>query len=214
MSNQQSRTQSLLTSYSACSTKRTGSKSPQIADLLYCVAFQRTNQDRLRIGPFQSPSFSSSMRCKKLEGSGYEIEQSAISERNVSLGLHGNSDGRAMFSCFKTCPLETAPVVTLLNYSQVVVIVWRAHICTCAGASFYKQWSQKWSQITSSNKTGRNKLFRKTCAPEYLTNECGIWNVPFTLLQKLNAIFNPQRSRSQFSQPDTKKIKEQSWENW
>ena len=53
--------------------ERTGSKSPQIADLLYCITFQRTNQDRLRIGPFQSPSFSSSMRCKKLEGSGYEV---------------------------------------------------------------------------------------------------------------------------------------------
>ena len=40
---------------------------------MYCITFQRTNQDRLRIGPFQSPSFASSMRCKKLEGSGYEI---------------------------------------------------------------------------------------------------------------------------------------------
>ena len=49
--------------------ERTGSKSPQIADLLYCITFQRTNQDHLRIGPFQSPSFSSSMRSKKLEGS-------------------------------------------------------------------------------------------------------------------------------------------------
>ena len=47
--------------------------SLQIADLLYCITFQITNQDRLRTGPFQSPSFSSSMRRKKLEGSGYEI---------------------------------------------------------------------------------------------------------------------------------------------
>ena len=53
--------------------ERTGSKSSQIADLLYCITFQRTNQDCLRIGPFQSPSFSSSMRSKKLEGSEYEI---------------------------------------------------------------------------------------------------------------------------------------------
>ena len=47
--NGQSRTPSLLTSYGACSTKtkgsgRTGSKSPQIADLLYCIAFQITKQ--------------------------------------------------------------------------------------------------------------------------------------------------------------------------
>ena len=53
--------------------ERTGSKSPQIVDLLYCITFQRTNQDHLRIGPFQSPSFSSNMGSKKLEGSGYEI---------------------------------------------------------------------------------------------------------------------------------------------
>ena len=32
----------------------------------------------IRTGPFQSPSFSSSMRRKKLEGSGYEIGQRYI----------------------------------------------------------------------------------------------------------------------------------------
>ena len=74
----QSRSQRLLTSYGACSTKtkareRTGSKSLQIVDLLYCITFQITNQDSLRTGPFQSPSFSSSVRRKKLEGPGYEI---------------------------------------------------------------------------------------------------------------------------------------------
>ena len=31
----------------------------------------------LRTGPSQSPSFSSSMPCKKLEGSGYEIAQTS-----------------------------------------------------------------------------------------------------------------------------------------
>ena len=30
----------------------------------------------IRTGPFQSPSFSSSMRRKKLEGSGYEMRSS------------------------------------------------------------------------------------------------------------------------------------------
>ena len=58
--------------------ERTGSKSPQIADLLYCITFQRTYQHCLRIGPFQSPSFLSSIRCKKLEGSGYEIVMVSI----------------------------------------------------------------------------------------------------------------------------------------
>ena len=37
--------------------ERTGSYSPQIADLFYCIAFQITNQDHLRIGPFQSLRF-------------------------------------------------------------------------------------------------------------------------------------------------------------
>ena len=82
----QFRTQSLLASYCACSTKTKGSgkdwflKSARLTVLycitlyyIYCITFQRTNQDRLRIGPFQSPSFSSSMRSKKLGGSGYEI---------------------------------------------------------------------------------------------------------------------------------------------
>ena len=66
----QSRTQSLLTSYRACSTKtnaleRTGSNSPQIAVLLYCITFQITNQDHLRIGPFQSLRFrgACAVRC-------------------------------------------------------------------------------------------------------------------------------------------------------
>ena len=51
--------------YGACSTKmktleRTGSKSPQIVNLLNCITFQTTAQHCLRIGPFQSP-FSLSM---------------------------------------------------------------------------------------------------------------------------------------------------------
>ena len=37
--------------------ERTGSDSPQIADLLYCITFQITNQDHLRIGPFQCLRF-------------------------------------------------------------------------------------------------------------------------------------------------------------
>ena len=43
----------------ACSSalERTGSNSPQIADLLYCITFQITNQDHLRIGPLQSLRF-------------------------------------------------------------------------------------------------------------------------------------------------------------
>ena len=61
----QSHSQSLLTSYGACSTKmktleRTGSKSLQIVNLLNCITFQTAAQHRLRIGPFQSP-FSLSM---------------------------------------------------------------------------------------------------------------------------------------------------------
>ena len=37
--------------------ERTGSNSPQIADLLYCITFQITNQHHLRVGPFQSLRF-------------------------------------------------------------------------------------------------------------------------------------------------------------
>ena len=53
----QSYSQSLLTSYGACSTKmktleRTGSKSLQIVNLLNSITFQTTAQHRLRIGPF------------------------------------------------------------------------------------------------------------------------------------------------------------------
>ena len=57
--------------------ERAGCNSLQIVDLLYCIAFQITNQDNLRIGPFQSPSFSLSMRLKKLAGSGKEIGDKA-----------------------------------------------------------------------------------------------------------------------------------------
>ena len=53
----QSRTQSLLTSYSACSTKPKSSEKDQFQIVLYCIVFQITNQDRLRIGPFLSLRF-------------------------------------------------------------------------------------------------------------------------------------------------------------
>ena len=66
----------------------TGSNSPQIADLLCCIAFQITNQDHLRIGPFQSPSFSSNMRRKKLAGSGTEIASDRVPPVSQPYLLH------------------------------------------------------------------------------------------------------------------------------
>ena len=72
----QSRSQSLLTSYGAYSTKtkaleRTGSNSPQIADLSYCISDNQSESPKN--WSFPEPSFSSSMRRKKLAGSGNEI---------------------------------------------------------------------------------------------------------------------------------------------
>ena len=72
----QSRSQSLLTSYGACTMKtkaleRTGSNSPQIAHLLYCISDNQSGSSKNQ--SFPEPSFSSSMRRKKLAGSGNEF---------------------------------------------------------------------------------------------------------------------------------------------
>ena len=77
MGSVQSRTQS-LPSYGACSTKtkalkRTSSNNPQITDLLYCIAFQITKSGSPKNWSFPELSFSSSMRRKKLAGSGNGI---------------------------------------------------------------------------------------------------------------------------------------------
>ena len=47
--------------------ERTRSKSLQIVNLLYCIAFQITNQDYLRIGPFQSLRFRRACTVRSLE---------------------------------------------------------------------------------------------------------------------------------------------------
>ena len=75
----QSRTQSPLTSYGAFSTKtkaleRTGSESPQIADLLYCITFQITNQDCLRTGPFQNLLFRRACAVRSQQALGTRLE--------------------------------------------------------------------------------------------------------------------------------------------
>ena len=53
---------------------RTGSKSPQIADLLYILSYISDKQSgSSKNWSFPEPSFSLSMRCEKLAGSGNEI---------------------------------------------------------------------------------------------------------------------------------------------
>ena len=75
----ESRTQSPLTSYGACSTKtkaleRTGSENPQIADLYIVLYYVSDNHSGSpKNWSFPKPSFSSSMRRKNLAVSRNEI---------------------------------------------------------------------------------------------------------------------------------------------
>ena len=102
----QSRTQSLLASYCACSTKTKGSgKDRFLGDPDWSSEMQYNTISRylrtFRTSPFQSPSFSSSMRSKKLVGSGYEIAfprntQISISFRLNMLVTHRTSFNRVL----------------------------------------------------------------------------------------------------------------------
>ena len=76
--------------------ERTGSKSPQITDLLYCTDYTSGNQSGSPNNwSFPEPSFSPSMRCKKLAGSGYEIQMTSRLVPSLGRGKYHDC-----FTCF------------------------------------------------------------------------------------------------------------------